>query len=61
MIAGVNRSFARCKEENKVWVHLIITSDFTTVHITSGNIWIFHCACSTPILYKSITVSYVLT
>lgn len=61
IISGVNQSFARCRVENKVCAHLIIVSDFTTVHITAGNIWIFHRACSTPILYMSIAVFSVLT
>lgn len=57
--AEVHKSFARL-EENKVCAHLIIASDFTTVHITNGNIWIFHHACRTSILYMSIAVFSVL-
>lgn len=58
--AGVHQSFAHIKKGNKVCIHLIIASDFTTVHITAGNIWIFQRTYSTSTLYMSIADFSVL-
>lgn len=56
--AGGNRSIVLYKED-QVQAYLNTVSNFTIVHITAGNIWIFHPAFSTPSSY--IYISSVLS